>query len=343
MSQPEPRFLALSHWLQDCLQQPVDIELISGDASFRRYYRVLTAKHHFILMDSPPTLLPIEPFLAIAKAYAKAGIFVPEVVAYDVPLGAVLLSDLGDEQLLSALTLDSAPHFYQQALDWLPAVAKVKSCITISAGDKESVQSLPCFDADFIDRELTIFRDWFIGRHLDLSLSETEQQMVAQVFAQISDVMLQQPQIGMHRDFHSRNLMIVDKRLAVIDFQDAVIGPLTYDCVSLLKDCYVRWPDTLVERMSQYHYQQCIQHSLLSPEVDYATYEYWFDVTGLQRHLKVLGIFCRLNYRDNKPAYMADIPLTLSYIQQVTQKYAQFHQFHQWMQQRVLPVWEARL
>lgn len=324
----DPRFLALNSWIARTLGDDAQVALISGDASFRRYFRVQLPKQSFIAMDSPPDLVPVAPFIALANAYQARGIKAPEVKAAELSQGFLLLSDLGDTQLLDALNSDNVSHYYGRALALLDQV------LTITEADGES---LPDYDDEFVLRELNIFLEWLVQHHLKLNIDAQAREMIDECFGLLIDNVAQQPKVGMHRDYHSRNLMLCDDELAVIDFQDAVIGPITYDAVSLLRDCYVRWPDEVVTPLIAQHYQQMRTLGLIEETVSLSQYRRWFDLMGMQRHLKAAGIFCRLNYRDAKPGYMKDIPLTLSYVRDIGAQYPEFTPFITWLDTQVIP------
>ncbi len=324
----DPRFLALNSWIARTLGDDAQVALISGDASFRRYFRVQLPKQSFIAMDSPPDLVPVAPFIALANAYQARGIKAPEVKAAELSQGFLLLSDLGDTQLLDALNSDNVSHYYGRALALLDQV------LTITEADGES---LPDYDDEFVLRELNIFLEWLVQHHLKLNIDDQAREMIDECFGLLIDNVAQQPKVGMHRDYHSRNLMLCDDELAVIDFQDAVIGPITYDAVSLLRDCYVRWPDEVITPLIAQHYQQMRTLGLIEETVSLSQYRRWFDLMGMQRHLKAAGIFCRLNYRDAKPGYMKDIPLTLSYVRDIGAQYPEFTPFITWLDTQVIP------
>ncbi len=326
------RFIALKDWLATRLCTDFQIKLISGDASFRRYFRVQLPTSCYIAMDSPPELIPVQPFIDLAKAYQEQGILVPQVIEQNIEQGFLLLSDLGDVQLLSCLNENTMVDYYARAIDLLGSVFAV----TVSAQ-----QPLPTYDAQFVMKELAIFSEWLLGKHLNMSLSASETRMLDDAFKSLTDNAMAQPQGGMHRDYHSRNIMIKDDALAVIDFQDAVIGPVTYDAVSLLRDCYIRCSDATLALMMRRHYDLLIQRELITADVSFAQYRRWFDLMGIQRHLKAAGIFCRLNYRDSKPAYMADIPMTLQYIVDVAATYPELHALRDWLIEKVQNQFEA--
>lgn len=338
MSQTDLRLSLLSSWLEQYFGQEVNVSLICGDASFRRYFRLTVDNSHYIVADSPIALVPIMPFIGIAKAYSQAGVLVPEVLHYCLEQGFVLQTNVGDEQLLSVLQHDNVTGYYQQALDLLVPITGV----TQYQNAEGINQSLPYYDSAFVEKELSIFTEWLIGAHLQYDLSQAESAMLNSCFQQLIVNVEAQPKMGMHRDFHSRNLLINHDltgldRLAVIDFQDAVIGPITYDAVSLLRDCYVMWPENTVNSLMHYHYELVRKHGLIGDYVDFSVYQQWFDLMGLQRHIKAAGIFARLNLRDGKAGYMADIPLTLQYIVDIAGRYPRLKSLSQWVEKVVLP------
>jgi aminoglycoside/choline kinase family phosphotransferase len=328
------RFLALNTWLKQLFNTQVRPILISGDASFRRYFRVLHKGDSFIVMDSPPELINVLPFIKLANAYLEKEVDVPQVIEINVEEGFLLLSDLGDVQLLSVLNEANVAAYYSQALMLLNKVSLVT--------DNGEIP-LPLYDEAFVQLELDIFSDWLIKHHLGLELDDSTQSMLQTTFAHLIKNAEVQPKVGMHRDYHSRNLMLQNEQLKVIDFQDAVLGPITYDAVSLLRDCYVRWPDNLVNPLMQQHFEQIKSSGQLDSGVTLKTYTRWFDLMGLQRHIKAAGIFARLNHRDNKPAYMADIPLTLEYIRDISYRYPELKPLSTWISNTIIPAVEVSL
>jgi aminoglycoside/choline kinase family phosphotransferase len=319
-----PRHAQLEQWAQQIAQNPdLTLRLISGDASFRKYYRAADK----IWVDAPPATEKNREFIDNARALQHAKIAAPIVHDADLEQGFLCVSDLGDDSLLSRLTAKSVSAWYAKALQLLPKLTHIAI-------------ELPVFDAEFMARENSIFPEWLLGKHLQLTLSDAENQLLADTFQLLTNNNLQQPQVVMHRDFHSRNLMVLaNESLAVIDFQDMVLGPLTYDAVSLLKDCYCRWPDAVIEQGVKQAYQLYCESGVLS-DVSYSQFEQWFDLTGMQRHLKAAGIFTRLHHRDGKSGYLNDIPRTLGYVRDVAARYPQLAAFAAWLEQRVLPAFD---
>jgi len=306
-------------WLNTVLpSSDFEISVASSDASFRRYFRVKQNGSSWIVMDAPPEHEDIVPFVAIAEFLASFDIHVPKIFAKNLEQGFLLLSDLGNTAYLSVLDDDRSNQLYQAAID---EIIKMQ----LSSVDEIN---LPKYDKALLNRELMLFPDWFLNRHLAIATPD----WLNALFSTLINNALEQPQSFVHRDYHSRNLMLVDDRdVGVIDFQDAVIGAVSYDLVSLLRDVYIEWPLAKQEQWVSYYLQQARQNHLF--DTDITTFMRWFDLMGLQRHLKILGIFCRLNYRDGKPAYMKDLALTLRYVLQVTEKYPELHQLHAFLTQ----------
>lgn len=318
-------------------QQPFGFELIAGDASPRKYYRVGlptvgdSDARSLVAVDAPSTEKTPE-FLHVRELLESAGVRVPRLMSADGEAGFLLLEDLGDDVLLPILSAHSVEAWYADALD---ALAKVAGIPTAGAG-------LPDYDGPRLQAEMDLFRDWFVPKLLGLPWSSG----LEAGFHDLSDYLVasatEQPQVVTHRDFHSRNLMVVeDGGLAVIDFQDAVIGPVTYDPVSLLKDCYIQWPrqQQLVWLLA---HKRNLTGRLPLGTVGDDTFVRWFDLMGLQRHIKVLGIFARLCLRDGKPAYLNDLPLVIHYISQVLDLYAPtigaIARFRELLNTQVLPA-----
>lgn len=327
----DPRTSLLLRWLTDDLGlQILDITPASSDASFRRYFRVNLVDGSKVVMDAPPEKETTDPFIKIAALLKNAGLHVPYIYQQNQAQGFLLLEDLGNVSYLDRLNIENAEALYAAAMD---SLFNLQSRVVI-----ENCQ-LPHYDQVLLNRELGIFYEWFLEKLLGIVLPVSIRQAVD---AFLIDSALQQPRVCVHRDYHSRNLMYLDDRSpGVIDFQDAVIGPITYDLVSLLRDCYIRWPEKLVQEwLAQYH-QRLIQADLLV--VDLAQFKRWFDLMGLQRHLKAVGIFSRLHLRDNKSTYLADIPLTMGYIVDVCEAYPELQSLSYFLQQQVLPVYRSYL
>jgi len=303
-----------------------DFTALTGDAGFRRYFRVHTRPAR-IAVWAPPEHEDTPAFVAKGQALAAAGVHVPRVIAVDYRHGFMLQEDLGQRLYLDELNPTSVDALYGRAIDTLLAIQETSRDPDI----------FPSYDDALLRRELALFPEWFIGGLLGIELSGSDQE----VFTAVSDLLvanaLAQPQVVVHRDYHARNLLVLPAgAVGVVDYQDAVIGPLTYDLVSLLKDCYVRWPPALVRRHAL-AYATCARERGLLMDVNDADFLIWFDLMGLQRHLKVLGIFARLWLRDGKNRYLADLPLVLRYTIEAASGYAQTQPLRQWLEARVLP------
>ena len=306
----------------------LEIEPASADASFRSYWRVRGAGHGArIVMDAPPDREDLGPWLEIGARLHRSGLHVPEVFAVDRERGFVLMEDLGTRTYLPALTAASADVLYADALD---ALAHMQAHTDASG--------LPTYDRTLLIGELERMPEWFLGHHLGFTPSCDEWDIVEAAFTFLVNSALEQPQAFVHRDFHSRNLLIVDADAraddgklrpnpGIIDFQDAVRGPITYDVVSLLRDCYIEWDAARVETWMGSQHERLRHARVIGADVDRARFRRWFDLVGLQRHLKVLGIFSRLWYRDCKPQYLADLPLVWRYITTVAGAYPQLDAF----------------
>jgi len=335
-----PRTAALQQWyaLRSAELAPGGplgaLEMVSGDASFRRYFRARSGKRSWILVDAPPEREDSRPFVAVAASLAAAGVAVPEVIAVDLDQGFMCLEDFGSELLwthLEAARLDplvspSAASLYNSAFAQLLLIQRCP-------GDH-----LPPYDAALLLRELRLFSEWFCAGLLGQPLKPAEQSLVEEAFAHLVAAALAQSKVFVHRDYHSRNLMYRPGQApGVLDFQDAVLGPLTYDLVSLLKDCYIEWPRAQVNAWALDYAGQAQQAGILAAFTS-ADFLRDFDLMGAQRHLKVLGIFSRLWLRDGKAGYLRDIPLTLRYLLAVVVEHAELDSFADWLQSRVVPV-----
>ncbi len=331
----DSRLAELQRWAEgiDAISG-ADLTPASGDASFRRYFRLRKGTESFIVMDAPPGKEDCLPFIRVAGYLEAMQLNAPRIMEADLDKGFLLLSDLGSTQYLDRLDEDrsSAGELYDDAL---AALAVMQS----RGGAFQS--HLPPYDDALLRIELSLFHDWLCGTHLQIEFNdddETEWQSLCDLL--VSNA-LDQPQVFVHRDYHSRNLMATpDNNPGILDFQDAVEGPLTYDLVSLLKDCYIQWPPKQVrQRVSDYHSQ--LDVSLLG-SIDQAGFLRYFELMGVQRHLKAAGIFARLNHRDGKPGYMRDVPRTLSYVVELLPRYDELGFLVELINKRCLPALEAQ-
>lgn len=321
------RLEQLNRWLADELGLPAyEIAPASADASFRRYFRVSFDGESRIAMDAPPEKEDSRPFVSVGSALFEAGLHVPQILHHDLEQGFMLLSDLGSTPYLNALNEQSVERLYGDAMG---ALAVMQTCVPS--------ETLPAYDEALLQREMALFPDWFLTTHLGLELSEGERQLLDVTFALLSESALAQPQAFVHRDYHSRNLMVCGHNPGIIDFQDAVHGPVTYDLVSLLRDCYIAWPREQVEEWVQGYHDIALDHGILRAPMS-AQFLHWFDLMGVQRHLKAIGIFARLNHRDGKPGYLNDIPRTLAYVEEVSGRYPELSDFGTFIAERVRPV-----
>jgi aminoglycoside/choline kinase family phosphotransferase len=326
---------ALQNWLRVVLEsKSIVLTPLSGDAGFRHYYRFQHNNHSLIAVDAPPKYSNNPAFIFMQSLLKQQKVNTPDIIAVDLPLGFFCLSDFGDQLFSDVINEKNMRACYQQAIQEL---IKVTTCKISPNFEIES------YDKAFVYRELTIFTEWLLNKHLNIVLTLDEEKQLAQNFAVLSDNFLSQPQVLVHRDFHSRNIMVlsdiksVDSQLGIIDFQDAVIGPITYDIVSLLRDCYLKWPQKDIDELFAYFYQAMAENDTFK-NISTAQWQRWFDLTGMQRHLKASGIFARLHYRDDKSAYLHDIPLTLTYISDISAKYDELDFLHQLIVHKVIPA-----
>lgn len=306
----DPRRQALIHWLQVALpNSDFNLTTASADASFRRYFRVHLADKTLIAMDAPPPQENCEPFVRIAKLFGEAGVHVPQVLAQDLAQGFLLLSDLGDVTYLSQLNDTTASALYHDA-----SQALIKLQLASKAG------VLPDYDDVLLTREMQLFPDWYIAKHLGISLDEKQLAVLNSTFALLNKNILSQGQVYVHRDYHARNLMVCDDNPGVLDFQDAVYGAITYDLVSLFKDAYIRWDEEKVIDWLVRYWQVARKQGLPVP-TDFSEFYRDFEYMGVQRHIKILGIFARLYHRDGKDGYLKDMPLVMDYLRRACERY----------------------
>ena len=301
----------LTEWLSSLYpDQPFSLAPASADASFRRYFRATFKDGSTkVVMDAPPQHEDCKPFLHIGKLFEEAGAHVPHVYAQDLTQGFLLLSDLGNTTYLQALDAGNARQLYDQAIDAL---------IKIQLASKPD--ELPPYDEALLRRELNLFPEWYISKHLGVTLSEKQQAKLEEVFARIIKNNLSQPCVYVHRDFHSRNLMVCEPNPGVLDFQDAVYGPITYDLASLFKDAYIRWEEAEIIDWLIRYWEKARKAGLPVRE-DFADFYWDYEMMGAQRHLKVLGIFARLYHRDGKEGYLKDMPLVMEYLHKACERY----------------------
>jgi aminoglycoside/choline kinase family phosphotransferase len=332
MLHADARFSLVTDWVTRELRlSPRLIEPASSDASFRRYFRVFHEGGTHIVMDAPPGREDVRPYLNITVMLETAGVHVPRVYEWDAARGLVLLEDLGTRQYLPALQNGAdADALYRDALEALA---------NIQVRGRESAFELPAYDREVLVREMALMPEWFCGRHLQLELTRAQGEMITAAFEFLVAEALAQPQVFVHRDYHSRNLMITtDRNPGVIDFQDALRGPVGYDLVSLLKDCYISWPRARVKAWVREYRLMMHERASHSAGVNDTQMLHWFDVIGIQRHLKVLGIFARLWYRDGKSGYLEDLPLTLRYVVDACARFPPLQPLREFLLHHVVPA-----
>ncbi len=310
----DSRLAILLEWLatlSDFSLQVTTLRPASNDASFRRYFRINDAAGKtYILMDAPPPQENVVPFIQVARLLVETGVTVPVILASQTEQGLLLLSDLGTVMYSHLLNQDTAQKLYMDAID---------SLVQIQSFSQPGV--LPEYSRDMQLKELQLFPDWYINKHLGLALTDSQQSRLDTVFEQILANTMAQPPVYVHRDYHSRNLMVMKEgNPGILDFQGAVYGPITYDIVSLLRDAYIEWDEEQVLDWAIRYWERA-RHAGLPVSTDIDSFYRDFEFMGLQRHLKILGIFCRLAYRDGKKNYLADLPLVLSYVRKTAQRY----------------------
>ena len=308
------RLERLTTWTRQVLKTlPANLaglEPASADASFRRYFRAHTDAGSYIIMDAPPAHEDCRPWLHVARLFRAAGTNTPAILAKNLEEGLLLISDLGSTTYLSALTEDNADHLYQDA-----NAALVKIQLASRAGE------LPPYDIELLMREMRLFPDWYLDKHLKVQLSDDQRQVMEDTFQRILANNLAQPQVYVHRDWHSRNLMLTEAdNPGVIDFQDAVYGPITYDLASIYKDAYIQWDEERVLDWTVRYWEEA-RKTGLPVQADFGDFYRDFEWMGVQRHIKVLGIFARLYHRDGKDGYLKDMPLVMHYLRRACQRY----------------------
>ena len=333
-SNADQRLQGLERWLASLPGPPVRrITPASVDASFRRYFRIHRDDGTQVAMDAPPDREGLDSYLQVAALLAGAGLHVPQVLAVDAKQGYVLISDLGSLQYLEALNQGADPEpLYADAID---ALLKLQTAGTRTAA------ALPLYDETLLRREMELFPEWFVGRHLGLKTDTADRGAIECAFEWLIKQAITQPIVLVHRDYHSRNLMIgADRNPGILDFQDAVRGPIAYDLVSLLKDCYIVWPRAQLMRWLDRYRAGAVRLGL-DVGANREEFRRWFDYIGLQRHIKVLGIFARLWYRDGKPGFLADLPRVLDYTLAVSGATPELAAFDDFLRRRVVPKFAA--
>lgn len=309
----DQRLTDMTDWLTTEIDSDYQVTPLAGDASFRRYFRVNTNNNSYIAMDAPPTRESCRPFIAISKSLQTVGINTPHIIASQVDKGFLLLSDFGDILLNNIITRDNVDIWYERCLTHLLLIQRHAQ--------------LPSYPLTLYNdglysyyEESSWFLTWYLQQYKQLKLSHQELAELEREIHLIAKAANEQPRVVIHRDYHSRNIMVINNdSLGILDFQDAVIGPITYDLVSLLRDCYIDWPIERVHRWLHRYHQQLSDESLV--DVSFEQFLRWFDWIGLQRHLKCVGLFVRLNLRDNKPDYLQYIPRVITYIKQECEHY----------------------
>ncbi len=307
----------LQQWIATTPYKEYTLTVASADASFRKYYRLTKEEHSVIVMDSSLELDSLTPFLDVTQRLLNAGVQAPQILVKELSLGYLILEDFGNTQLLDVLNEKNFEALYLLAID------------TIIAMQKTNVAGLPLYDKTFLHTEMDLMQEWYLEKNLKLSLSQSQKTLIASTLNTISNVVLAQEQnLFVHRDFHSRNIMLTNKQtLGVIDYQDAMSGAITYDLVSLLKDCYIAFDREKIEKLA------LAFRDKKKLDINDALFLKYFDFMGLQRHIKVLGIFSRLWLRDGKEGYLKDIPLTLAYTIQTALCYEETKDFAHFLQE----------
>jgi aminoglycoside/choline kinase family phosphotransferase len=338
MSNNDARLTLIHDWLSRELQLPrLRIEVASSDASFRRYFRAFAGAATYIVMDAPPEKEDVRPYLKVSRLLEEIGVHVPHVHEADATRGLLLLEDLGTTPYLQRLERGGDSELLYA--DALAALANIQLHGTAAC------TQLPPYGRSELARELALMPEWFLKRHLALTLSAAETELLRAAFEFLIIEALAQPQVFVHRDYHARNLMVVAERNpGIIDFQDALCGPVGYDLVSLLKDCYIEWPRARVESWVRAFRARLLERGGPAGASE-AEFLRWFDLIGIQRHVKVLGIFCRLWYRDGKPGYLPDLPRTLDYVREASARHSELADLARFLEERVaaqLPHANAR-
>ena len=337
----------LGTWFQGILpslnEKATEAELLplSGDASFRRYFTSQPSQQTYVLVDAPPDREDSRPFVQVAQKFLGAGVNVPKVFDVNYASGFMCLSYLGETLLWEKLHELHSQNRFQEAGAIYEEAFRI--LLKIQGLHEGSDFLLPPYDGVLLLNELELFREWFCGGIMEMELGSADHMLLDHFFEMLIDSALAQPQVCVHRDYHSRNLIYrEDGDHGVLDFQDAVIGPVTYDLVSLIRDCYISWPGSQVREWALKYAGMASEAGILA-DVDEEEFLFSFDLMGVQRHLKATGIFSRLYLRDGKSGYLGDIPRTLSYVKEVLGEYPEFYDLAHWFEQRLYPMLFNRL
>lgn len=323
----DKRQQCLLTWLEKLYKtEQLDLSPLKGDASFRRYFRLSHQQQSYVVMDAPTALESTDDFVKIARSLKRQGVNTPTIYHHNLAHGFIVMSDFGDTDYLSQLDDTSADSLYQQAIDTLLRLQTI-----------QQIEEWPLnpFDGNFIRQEIELFNQWFLTGLLKID-SQEHTEMLSSVYQRLIDNNHNQPQVLIHRDYHSRNLMVTDQHSpGVLDFQDAMIGPISYDLASLLKDCYIDWPD--ISPWLHYYLKGAKHCGILATNYSEPLFAEQFELTGIQRHLKAIGIFSRLYLRDDKASYLKDIPRTLDYIIDASGKIEALSDFNHWLSHSIYP------
>ena len=310
----------LKGWLSKNLEINFSISAASSDASFRRYFRVKTVEDSLIVMDAPPQNESIEAFLKISKILNTINVNVPDIYEKDNALGFILMQDFGTDTYLDVLSDDNQQHLYSDAIESLIQMQKF-----VTKGLCQSYTQKILFD------EMALFIEWYLKKYKKIELTNKENEWLLTCFEEISKKVLSQEKFFVHRDYHSRNLMNQkSNNPGILDFQDALVGPVTYDLVSLLKDAYIEWDEEIILDHVIRYWEKAQSNHLIT-NLEFSTFYKDFECMGIQRHLKILGIFARLSIRDNKNQYLENIPLVEKYLMDATERYRDFHQLRNFL------------
>ena len=325
----DDRYKDLENWLLKTIDKPIkEIAPASIDASFRSYFRVFTENQNtYIAVDAPPEYEDSVKFVKIASLMQAMGVIVPKIIATNLQEGFLLIGDLGKETMLNAIHRQEtkAQEFYGEAIEIL---------FKIQTNGSTHVEGLPLYSKELLMDEMRLFVDWFCLRHLHIGPEIIDDYNFEEIFEQLSVYALSQHQVFVHRDFHSRNILMSEKgEMGVVDFQDAVRGPITYDLVSLLKDCYISLPSSKIDHWVDYYFARLMDLELI--DKSHQEFKLEFDLMGVQRHLKAIGIFSRLKYRDGKDSYILDIPRTMNYVYTTAKNHPFLDPLYQFIHQYV--------